>query len=104
MFEKRKFIRLALQAVGKGKTLAKVFCGKEMECSVVDISLGGIRLRFLVDEDVDMKGKNIKMVLLDGRFEKTGEVRWQNGKEFGVQFNELLMPRELQNVLDELGF
>jgi hypothetical protein len=51
-----------------------------------------------------MKGKNIKMVLLDGRFEKTGEVRWQNGKEFGVQFNELLMPRELQNVLDELGF
>jgi hypothetical protein len=48
MFEKRKFIRLALQAVGKGKTLAKVFCGKEMECSVVDISLGGVRLRFLV--------------------------------------------------------
>ena len=104
MFEKRRIVRFALRTVGKGKTLAKVFCGKEMECSVVDISLGGVRLKFLIDEGVDIKGKNIDMVLLDGNFKKTGDVRWQHGKEFGVQFDGLLEHRELQNVLDELGF
>jgi len=107
-FEKRKFVRFALHVSGKGNTLVYAFVDKQKyECSVIDISLGGMRLQFIVNEDVDLRDKPIRVKgEWEGgfRFEKDGLVRWQKRREFGMMFRKVLLPEELERVLDVVGF
>lgn len=88
--ERRRFGRLNLLAHGRDKTCTIEFEGGSRKAALIDISVGGARIKcappcpgesvrklVLRVEDVQDNG------LLKGL---EGEIRWRNGHEIGVQF------------------
>ena len=58
--------------------------GRSFPCRIVDVSLGGARVRF--DAEAPRKLETVRLVFLPSRRTHVGRVRWTNGSEIGVEF------------------
>lgn len=78
----------------RGKVLAG---GQEVDCDMLNISLGGAKLRLAkpVEADADIR------VQIDEVGEFTGRVVWRNGENVGVKFHHEL--RDIDRILETVS-
>lgn len=103
--ERRQFSRVHLIAHGRDRGCTIEFGGRAAKAALIDISAGGARIKCLPPcpgEDVRKLVLRVDNVNDKGRLQGlTGDIRWRNGLELGVQFHtELDMGlRDLQDIV-----
>jgi hypothetical protein len=58
--------------------------GRSFLCTIVDLSLGGARVRF--DGEAPLKLETVRLVFLPSRHVQVARVRWTQGTDMGLEF------------------
>jgi hypothetical protein len=58
--------------------------GRSFLCTIVDVSLGGARIRF--DGEAPLKLDTVRLVFFPSRHVQVARVRWTQGTDMGLEF------------------